>query len=98
MAMFATIKWKNIRTWKTEFSGDISFYIEDRGIRVEIISSETSPDIKGLRFTITVSSAKCVFDHFGDDNRGYLKAAQIYLTMLGDQAKIISAYGTHEIN
>lgn len=95
MGVFAVIKWKNGYHWKTEFAGDLQDYLKDRDIICKAIKNKNGS--KGFYYKIQVSSEIVTFKEFSP-TIPHLKAVQLYLTMLGNRAKIITGYRTFEIN
>lgn len=99
MGMFVTIKWKNITKWKTEFSGDITDFMNQKGITVIDVVHPQNKDLHGFSIYIPLGNSKILYTTYGtDENKARLKAVQHLLTELGDEAKIISTYGTYNIN
>jgi len=93
-----TIYWWNMGTKTKSFSGTITNYLKDRGIKFTPIYNPVV-DIPGYRFKIYVSSETITYDIYGDSfNRSAISAIKVFHTMMGDRTLIETINRSIKVN
>jgi hypothetical protein len=94
-----TVYWWNFGKKTLDFKGSYKDYLLKRGITVEDIVHPTQKDIKGWRFTISISSVTAILDIYGPDYaQACDDAIKVFLTIMGDKAKFITPTREFNIN
>jgi hypothetical protein len=90
-----TVYWWNFG--KTlDFKGSYKDYLQQRNIKVRHTSTR---DANYLRFKISVGSSRVILDVYGEDYASsFNEAIKIFLTLMGDKAKLITPHREFNIN
>jgi hypothetical protein len=90
------IYWWNMGKKTLDYRGTYKGFLKQKGIKVRSI---TKNNAKYLRFYISVGSSRATLDTYDFD---YLRccddAIKIFLTLMGDKAKLITPYREYSLN
>ncbi len=93
------VYWWNCGKKTLDFKGSYKDYLLKRDITVENITHPTQKDIKGWRFTVSISSVTAILNIYGSD---YTEACndiiKVFLAIMGDRAKFIIPSRNREFN
>lgn len=94
-----TIYWWNFGSRQLDYDGTYQGYMNKRNIVVENIVHPRNSASKGLRFTHDWGTAKIIYESYDSDvEHAYFNAIQMFLTIMGDKAKIISNRWESKVN
>ena len=99
-----TVYWWNFGTRKLDYKGTYQGLMDTKDIKVEEIEQpfmvgNREYTKRGLRFTISVSSAKSIFEIWGNEyERSFHEAIVIFLVMMGDKATVRGSRWESKVN
>lgn len=90
------IYWWNYYKRTLDFAGPIKEFLQHKNIKVRRISNN---GVSGYRFKIPLSCITVILDIFDNDyERSAVEAIRVFLTLLGDKAKLETTRRNYKIN